>query len=213
MSERPPRTARTTPGRPERVLLPAQLPLVRIYDAHFYRDGASFRHLGPHVRGRWDHHLADPATGAPTPNGDRGVLYATLSLRCAVAEVFGDDRRVSPSASQRLAVLSVDRPLDLVDTRGLAAVPLGVAAGALRARDRDLTQRIARQLYAETDADGLLYEGWQTGETCVCLWERVADRVEVLDDRGLIDDPVVALDLAVIADELLYDWPGVWSER
>ena len=65
----------------------------------------------------------------------------------------------------------------------------------------------------EIDADGLLYEGWQTGETCVCLWERVADRVEVLDDRGLIDDPVVALDLAVIADELLYDWPGMSGER
>ena len=130
-----------------------------------------------------------------------------------MAEVFGDDRRVSPSSTQRLAVLEVDRPLDLVDTRGLAAVPLGVAAGALRARDRDLTQRIARQLHAETDADGLLYEGWQTGETCVCLWERVAGRVEVADDRGLIDDPVIALDLAVIADELLYDWPGISAGR
>lgn len=207
------RRGRTTPGEPERVALPAHLPLLRIYDSHFYRDGASFRHVGPHVRGRWDHHLPDPDTGAPIPNGERGVLYVTITLRCAVAEVFGDDRRVSPSSTQRLAVLEVDRPLDLVDTRGLAAVPLGVAAGALRARDRDLTQRVARQLYAETDADGLLYEGWQTGETCVCLWERVADRVEVLDDRGLIDDPFVALDLAVIADELLYDWPGITSQR
>jgi hypothetical protein len=207
------RQARTTPGEPERVTLPARLPLLRIYDSHFYRDGASFRHLGPHVRGRWDHHLPDPDTGAPVPNGERGVLYVTLTLRCAVAEVYGDDRRVSPSSTQRLAVLEVDRPLDLVDTRGLAAVPLGVAAGALRARDRDLTQRIARQLYAQTDADGLLYEGWQTGETCVCLWERVAERVEVLDDRGLIDDPFVALDLAVLADELLYDWPGISSQQ
>ncbi|MGH8888283.1 MAG: RES domain-containing protein, partial [Acidothermaceae bacterium] len=179
-----------------------------IYDAHFYRDGASFRFLGPHIRGRWDHHLPDPLTGAPVANSERGVLYATLTLRCAVAEVFGDDRRVSPSSTQRLAVLEAAQSLDLVDTRGLAAVPLGVPAGALRARDRALTQRIARELYAETDADGLLYEGWQTGETCVCLWERVEPDVEVLDDRGLIDDPDVALDLAVIADELLYDRPG-----
>ena len=202
-------SSRTTPGKPERVALPAHTPLVRIYDSHFYRDGASFRFLGPHIRGRWDHQVPDPVTAAPVANSDRGVLYATLNLRCAVAEVFGDDRRVSPSSTQRLAVLEVGRSLDLVDTCGLAAVPLGVPAGALRARDRALTQRIARQLYDETDADGLLYEGWQTGETCVCLWERVAAEVDVLDDRGLIDDPDVALDLAVIADELLYDFPGV----
>jgi len=200
--------AEAVPSAPVRVLLAAGTPLVRIYDAHFYRDGASFRYLGPHLRGRWDHQLADPATGAPVPNGERGVLYATLSLRCAVAEVFGDDRRVSPSATQRLAVLAVDRPLELIDTCGLAAVPLGVPAGALRARDRALTQRIARELYESTDADGLLYEGWQTGEACVCLWERVESAVEVLDDRGLLDDPEVALDLAVIADELGYDRPA-----
>jgi hypothetical protein len=195
------------------VLLPSGTPLVRIYDSHFYRDGAGFRFLGPHIRGRWDHHLADPQTGAPVANGERGVLYATLSLRCAVAEVFGDDRRLSPSSTQRLAVLEVARPLDLVDTCGLSAVPLGVPAGALRARDRALTQRIAREIYEETDADGLLYEGWQTGEPCVCLWERVEPAVEVLDDRGLVDDPDVAIDLAVIADELLYDRPGVGFGR
>jgi hypothetical protein len=143
------------------------------------------------------------------PNGVRGVLYATLSLRCAVAEVFGDDRRVSPSPTQRLAILEVRRPLRLIDTCGLAAVPLGVPAGALRARDRALTQRIARELYDSTDADGLSYEGWQTGEPCVCLWERVEPDVEVVDDRGLIDDPAVSLELAVLADELLFDRPIV----
>ena len=195
-------------SEPVRVVLASRTPLVRIYDAHFYRDGAAFRYLGPHLRGRWDHHLPDPLTSAPVPNGPRGVLYATLSLRCAVAEVFGDDRRVSPSATQRLAVLEVERPLELIDTCGLAAVPLGVPAGALRARDRTLTQRIARDLYLRTGADGLLYEGWQTGEPCVCLWERVEMAVEVLDDRGLLDDPDVALDLAVIADELEYDRPA-----
>lgn len=204
---------RTTPGEPIRLVLAAHTPMARIYDSHFYRDGASFRHLGPHVRGRWDHHLPDPQTGAPVANGERGVLYATLTLRCAVAEVFGDDRRVSPSATQRLAVLEATRPLDLVDTRGLAAVPLGVAAGALRTRNRALTQAVARQLYAETTSDGLVYEGWQTGESCICLWERAEPDVDLADDRGLIDDPEVALDLAVIADELLYDWPGVGTGR
>jgi hypothetical protein len=183
--------------------------LVRIYDSHFYRDGAGFRFVGPHLRGRWDHHVADPLSGAPVPNGERGVLYVTSSLRCAVAEVFGDDRRVSPSPTQRLAVLEVARPLRLVDTCGLSAVPLGVPAGALRTRDRAFTQRVARDLYDLTDADGLRYEGWQTGEPCFCLWERVAAEVDVLDDRGLLDDLDVALDVAVIADELLYDRPAL----
>ena len=141
------------------------------------------------------------------PNGDRGVLYTTLTLRCAVAEVYGDDRRLSPSPTQRLAVLEVSRQLELADTRGLAAVPLGVAAGALRTRDRALTQAIARKLYETTDADGVVYEGWQTGETCLCLWERVQPVIELVDDRSLVDDPQVALDLAVIADELLFDRP------
>jgi hypothetical protein len=195
------------PGTPHRFVIAAGTPIVRIYDAHFYRDGSGFRFLGPHLRGRWDHQLADPATGAPVPNGARGVLYATLTLRCAVAEVFGDDRRVSPSPTQRLAVLEAHRDLDLADTRGLATVPLGVAAGALRTRDRNLTQAIARELYETTDADGVVYEGWQTGETCLCLWERAEPAVELLDDRGLVDDPLVSLDLAVIADELLFDRP------
>jgi RES domain len=194
---------------PVRVIAASGTVVVRVYDSHFYRDGAAFRYLGPHIRGRWDHHLADPTTGAPVPNGQRGVLYATLTLRCAVAEVFGDDRRLSPSASQRLAVLEVERPLELIDTCGLAAMRLGVAAGALRARDRALTQRLSRELYETTGADGLIYEGWQTGEACLCLWERAEPAITVLDDRGLIDDPDVALDLAVIADELGYDRP-VW---
>lgn len=192
------------PGAPVVVELPAGTPLVRIYDSHFYPDGVAFRFFGPHQRGRFDHHPARP----PGRHPDRGVLYATLSLRCAVAEVFGDDRRVSPSPTQRVAVIAPARSLRLVDTTGLAAIELGVPAGALRARDRDLTQRIAREMYEETDADGLLYEGWQTGERCLCLWERAIPALELCDDRSL-HDPIVALDLAVIADELHYDCPGL----
>ncbi len=199
--------SRPFPGRPKHFRLPGGTPLIRIYDSHFYRDGASLRYLGPHPRGRWDHHLPDADTGAPVANSSRGVLYATTTVRCAVAEVFGDDRRVSPSPTQRLAVVAAVRPLRLADTRGLAAVPLGVPAGALRTRDRELTQRIARDLYELTDADGLVYEGWQTGETCLCLWERAEPDLELLDDRGLIDDPDVSLELAVLADELLFDRP------
>lgn len=197
------------PGTPRVVTLAAGTPLARIYDGHFYPDGAAFRHYGPHLRGRWDHH----PEGVPKTHEHHSVLYATLSLRCAVAEVFGDDRRVSPSPTQRLAILAPTRDLTLADTCGDAAIELGVPAGALRTRDRTLTQRIARELATETGADGVRYEGWQTGETCVCLWEKAHDAVELLDERGL-HEPLVAIELAVLADELHYDyvgWPPAFS--
>lgn len=187
------------PGEPDVVTADAGSTFVRIYDARFYGDGTGFRYFGPHLHGRWDHHPPGPAVR----HLHHGVLYLAADLTCAVAETFGDSRLVAPSPDQRLAVVGLKRAVPLADTRGPAAVQLGVPAGALRARDRALTQRVARQLYAETDAEGVLYEGWFTGGTCVALWERARDEVELVDDRGL-DDPAVAADLLVIADELHY---------
>jgi hypothetical protein len=189
----------TFPGTPVVVTTAAGTTFVRIYDSRFYGDGAGFRYYGPHRHGRWDHHPAGP----PVRHLHHGVLYLTSTLCCAVAETYGDAALVAPEPTQRLAVVALAEPVRLADTRGPAAVELGVPAGALRARDRELTQRVARELYATTDAEGVLYEGWFTGDTCVALWERAAGAVELVDDRGLTD-PAVAADLLVIADELHY---------
>jgi hypothetical protein len=187
------------PGSPVLVDVPARTTFVRLYDARYYADGLSFRHVGPHRAGRFDHHPPGPERRSPA----LGVLYATGTLRCAVAEVFGDDRLVAPLPSHRLAVLETTRRLQLADVSGRAAVELGHPAGALRARDRDLTQAVARELHATTRAAGIRYEGWFTGEPCVALWERAKPGLELVDDRGL-DDPAVAADLLVIAAELHY---------
>jgi len=187
------------PGTPVVVPVPAGTTFVRIYDSRYYGDGTGFRYFGPHLHGRWDHHPA----GRPGRHLHLGVLYLAGTLPCAVAETYGDAALVAPEPDQRLSVVGLNRPVRLADTRGPAAVELGVPAGALRARDRELTQRVARELYAATDADGVLYEGWFTGETCVALWERARDAVELVDDRDL-RDPAVAADLLVIADELHY---------
>lgn len=187
------------PGTPVIEQIPAGTTYVRIYDRRFYADGAGFRYFGPHQHGRWDHHPAGP----PVRHLHHGVLYLAADLTCAVAETYGDARLVAPTPCQRLAVVETTRPVLLADTRGLAAVQLGVPAGALRTRDRPLTQGIARALYAATSAEGIDYEGWFTGQTCVALWERARDAVELVDDRAL-DDPAVAADLLVIADELHY---------
>jgi hypothetical protein len=189
----------TFPGEPVVVTAAAGSTYARIYDSRFYGDGAGFRYFGPHLRGRWDHHPAGP----PARHLHHGVLYAAGTLTAAVAETYGDARLVAPTPDQRLAIVALTRDVPLADTRGRAAVELGVPAGALRSRDRDLTQRIARELYDATAAEGICYEGWFTGEPCVALWERARDAVELVDDRALTD-PAVAADLLVIADELHY---------
>jgi hypothetical protein len=189
----------TFPGDPVVVTAPAGTTYARIYDSRFYGDGAGFRYFGPHPRGRWDHHPAGP----PARHLHHGVLYLAGTLTAAVAETYGDARLVAPTPDQRLAIVALTRDVALADTRGRAAVELGVPAGALRSRDRGLTQRIARDLYASTGAEGICYEGWFTGEPCVALWERARDAVELVDDRAPAD-PAVAADLLVIADELHY---------
>lgn len=187
------------PGTPVLVEVPAGTAYARIYDQRFYADGARFRHFGPHRHGRFDHH----PPGAAAHHEAHGVLYASPDVAGAVAEVFGDAMLVEGRPELRLAVLALVRPVRLADTRGLAAVELGHPAGALHSRDRPLTQGVARALYAATDADGVLYEGWFTGQDCVCLWERARPAVELVDDRGL-DDPLVAADVLVAADALHY---------
>lgn len=187
------------PGRPVVLEVAAGSAYARIYDQRFYADGARFRHFGPHRHGRFDHHPPGPATH----HEGYGVLYASVDVPGAVAEVFGDAMLVEGRPELRLAVLALRRPVRLADTRGLAAVELGHPAGALHSRDRPLTQGVARALYQHTGAEGIVYEGWFTGQDCVCLWERAGDAVELVDDRGL-DDPMVAADVLVAADALHY---------
>lgn len=189
------------PGRPVLAAVPAGTVLLRVYDKAWYADALGQRYFGPSAR--FDHHPAGPTTKHPA----HGVGYVASTLRCAVAEVYGDERLVSPWATQRVGVLEVVRDLRLVDTRGLAAVELGVPAGALRTRDRALTQRVARDLHAATDADGVLYEGWHTGEDCAALWERARGALRVLDDRSLLDVDVVP-ELVALAGELHYLYAG-----
>jgi hypothetical protein len=188
------------PGAPVLVEVPAGSRYARIYDRRYYREGIQLRAFGPQPRGRWDHFPA----GAPRPSPALGILYLAGSLVTATAEVFGDTRRVAPLPEQRLAAVVLDRPVLLADTRGRAAVELGVPAGALRSRDRALTQAVSRALHATTPAQGVLFESWHTGDTCVCLWERAADAVSLEDDRPLLD-PLVLADLTVAAVELYYE--------
>lgn len=192
----------TFPGPPIVAEIAAGTRFVRIYDANFYADGARLRYFGPVRAGRFDHHPAGPAAR----HRGHGVIYVASTLACAVAEAYGDDRWVEPTQSQRLAVVELRRAVRVVETSGRAAVALGVPAGALRCRDRALTQRVARELHEGTDAEGVAYDGWFTGERCVAVWERAADVLDLVDDRAM-SDPWVCDAVEVAADELLYARP------
>lgn len=188
------------PGRPVLVDVAPGTTWLRVYDHGWYADALGQRHYGPTLAGRFDHHPEGPPRRSPR----HGVGYVATTFRCAVAEVFGDVRRIAPSPRQRIGLVASTAPLVLADVRGLAAVELGVPAGALRVRDRALTQDVARSLYAQTPAAGILYEGWHTGEDCVAVWERARPHLTLLDDRSLTDLDVVP-ELRLLARELHYD--------
>jgi hypothetical protein len=187
------------PGTPVLVDVPAGTTWLRVYEHDWYADALGQRFYGPTPAGRFDHHPEGPPRKAPR----HGVGYVASSFRCAVAEVFGDLRVIAPALGQRVGLVGTAEPLLLADTRDLAAVELGVAAGALRTRDRGLTQAVARELHATTDAHGVLYAGWHTGEDCVALWERARPSLRLLDDRSLRDLDLVP-ELRLLARELHY---------
>ncbi len=187
------------PGTPVLVAAPAGTAWLRVYLHDWYPDALAQRHYGPSLHGRFDHHPAGEPRRAP----DHGIGYVASTFRCAVAEVFGDLRRIAPARSHRVGLVETAQPLLLADTRGLAAVELGVPAGALRTRDRALTQDVARRLHAQTPAHGILYSGWHTGEDCVALWERARPALRLLDDRSLTDLDVLP-ELRLLATELHY---------
>lgn len=188
------------PGTPVLREVPTGSSWLRVYLHDWYADALGQRHYGPSPAGRFDHHPAGP----PRRAAQHGIGYVASTFRCAVAEVFGDLRRIRPAGSHRVGLIEADVPLLLADTRGLAAVELGVPAGALRTRDRVLTQRVARDLYEQTAAQGILYSGWHTGEDCVALWERARPHLRLLDDRSLLDLDLVP-ELRLLARDLHYD--------
>lgn len=187
------------PGTPVLVEVPAATTYLRVYLHDWYPDALAQRHYGPSPQGRFDHH----PPGEPRRAPQHGIGYVATTFRCAVAEVFGDLQRIAPHRSHRVGLVETSGLL-LADTRGLAAVELGVPAGALRTRDRVLTQDIARRLHAETEAHGIVYEGWHTGEDCVALWERARPTLALLDDRSLTDLDVLP-ELRLLATELHYE--------
>lgn len=173
--------------RPIHHLLPAATDLFRIYDRsapHGPRDGKAFRWYGPFAR--FDHHRG-------TGRERRGIVYAGLSLSCAVVEAF--DIGIVETGTKRLARLRTTRELLLLDLRGRAAMRAGTVA-AISAGDHSLSQPWSRyfwehpEIYGELD--GLFYLSAHNGQRAVALYERARDGLELPRGRdAALTDPVV----------------------
>ncbi len=185
--------------RPPRGLAAAPLPLVS--------------HAGPWYR----HHLPqfDPIffgrTGecrfdAPPPDRAFGVLYLAADAHCAFIETFGHghvDRgrlvTIEALGKKRLACVTFDRPLRLVDLTEAGLVVIG-ADLRLCAGDYEVAQAWSGALHAHPDApDGLLYRSrHDPGRLCAAVYERAAGHV-ASRSIGTLAEPAHA---ALLADIL-----------
>ena len=164
--------------RPEDVVAVAPVSaLARIYRAAGEHPShwAAFRTLGPLATARFDPHPLT-AGGGPEPAPGYGVLYAGLSMRTALAEVFQATRVVDRhSGAPWIVVFRPTRPLHLLDLTGTWPTRAG-ASQAISSGSRERARAWAREIFdAYPDVDGLWYRSsMDGGAPAVCLWERAA---------------------------------------
>lgn len=180
--------------------LPQTSEIMRIYDpAKHGMHALSFRNFGP--LHRFDHHR-HPAS-APDVDNDRAILYGGFTLSCCIVEVFGDTGIIEPG-TKWAAILSLQRPLNLLDLRGTGAMRAGTVAAVSKEADRNVTQAWARYFYDNEGIygtiDGLIFFNAHNDEEAVALFER-AENALLLPPGNTIElgDPAMRTELQHIA--------------
>lgn len=201
---RRPRRPVPDPVGPERVELPTERPLFRVYHAagRHATTWSHFRTFGPARAGRFDHH--------PLPRGehpDHRVLYAAFDVKTAIAEAFGDERMVDRSRDQpyvaRFRLISPVLSLDL-------ATDWPTRAGGsqkLSSGPRPTSQAWSRAIWEDLDGiAALMYpSSMHAGGTNVAFYERAERAVARTPDRNLpLSLPAFERDLIRFATELGY---------
>ena len=173
-------------GADERVV-PAGTALFRVYFQGGDHPGTwnGFRHFGPVVSGRFDHHLGRPHLQS------RGILYVAWHPRTCLAEVFQAKRRIDVlSRSPLLVGFEVVRPTPLLDLTGLWATRAG-ASTAISRGPRVCAQAWARRTYdAYPWLEGIFYgSSMDANSPCAALFERARDALPALprQHRALVD--------------------------
>jgi hypothetical protein len=94
---------------------------------------------------------------------------------------------VEPGAD-RLGILRVERQIQLIDLRGIAARRAGTVAGIGSFVDVAFTQAWSRYLYETFGrADGLIYAAAHNGEDAIALYQRAAAKLTAAQDVALND--------------------------
>lgn len=182
--------------------------LARIYRSAGNHPGSwnGFRTIGPVATARFDPHPPTP-DGVPAEASGCGVLYAGLTLRTALAEVFQAARVVDRhTGSPWLVVMRPRRTLHLLDLTGTWPTRAG-ASQAISTGRRDRARAWARQIFAAyDDVDGLWYRSsMDGGNPAVCLWERGRSKLAAAPELHLpLDAAGLALPVARAARELGY---------
>ncbi len=155
---------------------------------------------------RFDHHEGTGATEL------RGIIYAGLTLDCAVVEAF--DVGVVEPGTKHLARILPTRELTLLDLRGRSAMRAGTVA-AIASADHALSQQWGRYVYENPDiygeVDGVFYASAHNGDDAVALCERADGALECppTHDAPLTDPAVLtAIRRSALAHRLVVLAPG-----
>ena len=143
------------------------------------------------------------------PEGAYAVLYAALTVRCAVWEAllrddYLDARRdklpVEELESRTLVSLHSTEPLRLLDLRGDGTTRAKVPTAVTRDRRHAAGRALSAVLYRDVpEADGILYESRFVGTGCLALFDRALNRLDAFRTIELDRSPE-ARDAFVDAD-------------
>ena len=130
-----------------------------------------------------------------------GVLYAAVSFETCVVETLVRDRFARRTRRELpLAAILVrawahiatkpNHVLNLLDLRGSGCVEIGAPTDAAHARHLAAGQALGRAVYEEhRDVDGFIYVSRLTGDDCIAVFDRGADKLTVLEAGELKDHP------------------------
>jgi hypothetical protein len=153
--------------------------LMRIYDpTNKYKTQAlTFRYSKPIYR--FDHQQSEEKSDL-TPRASeadraRGIWYGAFTLSCCLTEIFGDSRTITV-AEREVALITLTKPLTLLDLRGSAAMGAGTVASIGGTAKRKVSQAWSRYFYEHPElygeVTGLIYHTAHNGEDGIALYER-----------------------------------------
>lgn len=161
------------PPAPLHYILPSGRYLRRIFNPTRHNTQAlTFRHYGP--INRFDHQRITQA-GQSEDDPERGIYYAGFTLSCCLVEYFGDSG-VIEIIDEQVAIVQIQRDLQLLDLRGSGALRAGSVASLAKVADRAFSQAWSRYFYEQTaiygTLDGICYFNAHNDEDAIALYER-----------------------------------------